>query len=100
MLKLIVRALALVLAGVSLAGLAPSSATAGVDRDCADFATQAAAQAFMLASGAGDPHGLDGNDDDGLACESNPCPCGSSAPVPVVGSTGGTETGGGDSGGN
>lgn len=45
----------------------------GPDRDCGDFSSQAAAQAFMEASGsslAGDPHRLDGNDNDGLACES------------------------------
>ena len=67
----ILRALALVLAATGLAGLA-SPANAVVDRDCGDFATQAAAQAFMIASGAGDPHGLDGNDNDGRACESLP----------------------------
>lgn len=42
----------------------------GPDRDCGDFSSQAAAQAFMEASGSGDPHRLDGNDNDGLACES------------------------------
>ncbi|WP_428908368.1 thermonuclease family protein [Niallia sp. Krafla_26] len=44
----------------------------GADRDCSDFNTQAEAQAFMEASGPGDPHRLDGNDKDGLACESLP----------------------------
>ncbi|GAA0344094.1 endonuclease YokF [Bacillus carboniphilus] len=44
----------------------------GPDRDCGDFDTQAEAQAFMEASGPGDPHRLDGNDNDGLACESLP----------------------------
>lgn len=42
------------------------------DKDCGDFSTHAAAQAFMEASGPGDPHRLDGNDGDGLACESLP----------------------------
>jgi micrococcal nuclease len=42
------------------------------DKDCGDFSTHAAAQAFMDASGPGDPHRLDGNDNDGLACESLP----------------------------
>jgi micrococcal nuclease len=46
--------------------------TSGPDRNCSDFATQAEAQAFMEASGPGDPHRLDGNDNDGLACESLP----------------------------
>ncbi len=45
----------------------------GPDRDCADFATQAEAQAFYLAAGgpARDRHRLDG-DHDGIACESLP----------------------------
>lgn len=42
----------------------------GPDRDCVDFSTQAEAQAFMEASGPSDPHRLDGNDHDGIACES------------------------------
>ena len=41
----------------------------------------------MLASGPGDPHGLDGSDNDGRACESNPCPSGTTAPQPLVGGT-------------
>jgi endonuclease/exonuclease/phosphatase family metal-dependent hydrolase len=43
--------------------------------NCSDFDTQPEAQACMEyceAQGAGDIHGLDGNDDDGLACESLP----------------------------
>ena len=46
------------------------------DKDCADFATQRAAQIFFLKHGGPrrDPHRLDG-DDDGVACEDNPCPC-------------------------
>lgn len=51
--------------------LAPAAAA---DKDCADFATQKAAQKFFEKHGPGDPHGLDG-DNDGVACESNPCPC-------------------------
>jgi endonuclease YncB( thermonuclease family) len=53
----------------------PSSAAANYvgDVDCPDFATQAAAQSHLLAH-PGDPDGLDG-DHDGIACESNPCPC-------------------------
>ena len=43
----------------------------GPDKDCGDFSSQAEAQAFYEAAGAGDPHRLDG-DDDGVACESLP----------------------------
>jgi hypothetical protein len=39
-----------------------------IDRDCADFATHAQAQAFFKAQGPGDPHRLDA-DNDGSACE-------------------------------
>jgi nitrous oxidase accessory protein NosD len=47
-----------------------------VDRDCADFPNQRAAQIFFLEQGGPqrDPHHLDGNRD-GIACEGNPCPC-------------------------
>jgi micrococcal nuclease len=46
----------------------------GPDRDCGDFDTQAEAQAFFKAAGgpAKDPHRLDGNDNDGIVCESLP----------------------------
>jgi endonuclease YncB( thermonuclease family) len=50
---------------------APASAQ---DRDCSDFDTQAEAQAFFERAGPGDPHRLDA-DDDGKACDANPCPC-------------------------
>jgi len=58
-----------------LLATSPPSAHAR-DRDCADFATQRAAQIFFLKHGGPrrDPHRLDG-DDDGVACEDNPCPC-------------------------
>lgn len=49
----------------------PTYEAGGEDRDCGDFSTHAQAQAFFEASGSGDPHGLDG-DDDGEACESLP----------------------------
>jgi endonuclease YncB( thermonuclease family) len=60
-------------------------ASAHVDKDCADFSTQADAQAYFLSLGgpSSDPDRLDA-DGDGIACDSLPCPC----------STGGT--GGGD----
>lgn len=53
----------------------PSTAMAA-DRDCSDFSSQRAAQIFFLKHGGPqrDPHRLDG-DDDGVACEDNPCPC-------------------------
>ena len=66
------------LVGAALAALllsaAPALAHHSVDLDCTDFSSQAAAQYHMNAH-PGDPDGLDGNDDDGRACESNPCPC-------------------------
>ena len=72
------------LAALLTAVAAPAGAVA--DRDCGDFATQAAAQAFYLANGGpgSDPHRLDA-DGDGRACDSNPCPCGvSSTPQPIA----------------
>jgi hypothetical protein len=58
-----------------LFAVVPSSAIAG-DKDGADFANQRAAQIFFLKHGGPrhDPDRLDG-DDDGVACEDNPCPC-------------------------
>lgn len=73
-----------VLLAACLVGFAPTSASAA-DMDCGDFATQAAAQAFFLQAGAGDPHRLD-SDGDRVACESNPCPC-STQVVPFAGPT-------------
>lgn len=82
------------------------------DLDCADFGSQADAQA-ELRSNPSDPNGLDGNDDDGIACESLPGPRdevpvqgaigdgGGTAPPPtseepdVVDNTGGSGTTGG-----
>jgi micrococcal nuclease len=64
--------------GAALAALllfaAPASAHHSFDLDCTDFSSQAAAQYHMNAH-PGDLDGLDGNDNDGRACESNPCPC-------------------------
>lgn len=93
MIRHIARTLTLLLASVGLTGLAHVPASAIVDRDCGDFPTQAAAQTFFLASGPGDPHGLDGSDNDGRACESNPCPCASTAPQPIAGNLGGHQGG-------
>lgn len=57
----------------------PSGASAA-DLDCSDFATQGEAQENLFP---GDPHRLDG-DNDGVACEDLPCPCGygTSSPSP------------------
>jgi len=72
--KLTTLRLAVALATLAIAVL-PTSAVAS-DKDCADFATQRAAQIFFIKHGGPqrDPHRLDG-DDDGVACEDNPCPC-------------------------
>ncbi|MEE8046969.1 MAG: excalibur calcium-binding domain-containing protein, partial [Dehalococcoidia bacterium] len=53
----------------SVAGFDPF----GEDRNCGDFATWSAANAFFIAAGgpANDPHQLDG-DNDGTPCESLP----------------------------
>jgi Excalibur calcium-binding domain len=63
------------LLAVALLASLPSGATAG-DKDCKDFRTQRAAQLFFLRHGGPryDPDRLDG-DNDGVACEDNPCPC-------------------------
>jgi hypothetical protein len=59
----------------ALALWSPVAASAR-DRDCADFSSQRAAQIFYIKHGGPryDPHRLDG-DNDGIACEDNPCPC-------------------------
>jgi hypothetical protein len=60
---------------IALALLLPATASAA-DKDCEDFRSQRAAQFFFLKHGGPqeDPDRLDG-DDDGVACEDNPCPC-------------------------
>jgi hypothetical protein len=63
--------LSVLLAMATVAFLAPASAVAGTDYDCADFANQAEAQEYLLP---GDPYRLDA-DSDGIACEDLPCPC-------------------------
>lgn len=51
--------------------------------NCSDFSTQASAQSYFISRGgpASDPEGLDA-DSDGIACESNPCPCNYSTTPP------------------
>jgi Excalibur calcium-binding domain len=60
---------------VLLIAALPSGASAG-DKDCPDFHSQRAAQFFFLRHGGPryDPDRLDA-DNDGIACEDNPCPC-------------------------
>jgi endonuclease YncB( thermonuclease family) len=84
------RALSTLLAIAALtAALLTTTAPAQAfkDLDCGDFATQAGAQAVLNANPS-DPNGLDGSDNDGRACESNPCPC--------IGPGGGGEDGNND----
>lgn len=69
-----IAALAAAFTALGVALTLPAAAAA-VDYDCDDFATQAEAQEYLLP---GDPYRLDG-DDDGVACESNPCPCSTSS---------------------
>jgi endonuclease YncB( thermonuclease family) len=84
-----IRSLALTLVFAALSfvfGLVAPDADAAGDMDCSDFATQAAAQTFFLNHDpAHDPDSLDA-DGDGIACESNPCPCSTptSAPQPLA----------------
>jgi endonuclease YncB( thermonuclease family) len=56
------------------------SPAAAADSDCSDFATQAAAEAWLQAY-PGDPDRLDA-DADGVACESLPCPCAGAGVAP------------------
>lgn len=79
--------------GLLLVLLALPSSSQGADRDCSDFSSQAAAQRYYDDHGPGDPSGLD-SDGDGVACESNPCPCAK----PGSGGGGGQPGGGGGGG--
>jgi hypothetical protein len=72
-----VLALLLALGGTSVISLTTLAAPAQAkDMDCGNFSTQAQAQSYFLAHGgpSSDPDYLDA-DGDGIACESNPCPC-------------------------
>src|SRR4051794_27186431 len=59
-------------------GPGPEQAQSAGDVNCSDFANQAAAQSYFIQHGGpnSDPAGLDA-DNDGVACESLPCPCSS-----------------------
>lgn len=71
------RALVLALVAGLLATFGSAGPAAAVDYDCSDFSTQAQAQKVYVDAGgpASDPYRLDA-DDDGKACDSLPCPCG------------------------
>jgi hypothetical protein len=57
----------------------PSASASAADMDCGDFANQADAQNYFVSLGGPtyDPDRLDA-DDDGIACDTLPCPCSSS----------------------
>jgi hypothetical protein len=60
-----------VLAGIIIALVFSGVAYGQGDLSCDDFTFQEEAQ-FTLDQDPSDPHGLDGNDEDGIACEGNP----------------------------
>ena len=74
----------------------PAPSNSGADLyDCADFATQAEAQGFLLA---GDPYGLDA-DNDGIACEElggGPASSASPSASPAAGGSASPASAGGD----
>lgn len=83
---LVLALLAGLLALLGAAGIASPAAAA--DKDCSDFDTQKQAQDFYLANDPrNDPHRLDGSDNDGIVCESLPCPCSTSTTPTSGGST-------------
>jgi hypothetical protein len=57
----------------ALIAAAPAALAQANDQNCSDFASQAEAQDHLRADPS-DPDGLDGNDNDGIACESLPAP--------------------------
>jgi endonuclease YncB( thermonuclease family) len=63
-------------AGLALAPGATAAPASAADLDCADFSSQRAAQLYFLRHGGpgSDPDRLDA-DNDGIACDANPCPC-------------------------
>jgi hypothetical protein len=83
-LRWIAVALALLLAAFALSYIASSAAptvtsahaaSKGDPKDCVDFKSQKRAQKwFKKHNPSQDPAGLDA-DNDGIACEDNPCPC-------------------------
>ncbi|HUF52781.1 MAG TPA: hypothetical protein VMR52_03270 [Dehalococcoidia bacterium] len=71
-----VLAIGLLLVSLPDSGIADHSG----DLNCSDFPNQKAAQDHYNAH-PGDPDNLDGNDNDGKACESLPCPCYFGGPI-------------------
>jgi hypothetical protein len=63
-------------------------------KNCGDFPSQEAAQKELRRDPT-DPHRLDGNDDDGIACENNPAPFDRTPVQKAIGDGGGQPRGGG-----
>jgi hypothetical protein len=63
-------------------------------KNCDDFPSQEAAQKELRRDPT-DPHRLDGNDDDGRACENNPAPFDRTPIQKAIGDGGGQPRGGG-----
>lgn len=76
--RLLFAVLGAALTAATLTGITstPTQAAAAQDQNCSDFSSQSAAQQYFLNNGGpnDDPDGLD-YDGDGIACETNPCPC-------------------------
>jgi Excalibur calcium-binding domain len=85
------RAFLLIAALVLALSAAPAALAQDGDKDCADFASQAEAQAYFEANGGSPTNNVDNldADHDGQACES----------FDYGDGTGGGDTGGGDTGG-
>jgi hypothetical protein len=90
------RAFLLIAALVLALSAAPAALAQDGDKDCADFASQAEAQAYFEANGGSPTNNVDNldADHDGQACESVDYGDGTGG-----GDTGGDGTGGGDTGG-
>jgi len=78
--RLIARltALLLALSGTTFLALgATAGAAQAKDMNCDDFGSQSSAQSYFNNNGGGPNNNVDGldSDGDGIACESNPCPC-------------------------
>ena len=68
---------AVLLTGAAIALMAGTPAARAGDRDCSDFSSQAAAQAYFDRNGGSPSNNVDrlDADGDGRVCETNPCPC-------------------------
>jgi hypothetical protein len=74
--KILVLIGAAALVALLIASLPAAASAKRLDKDCDNFNNQKAAQIYFIKHGGPryDPDDLDG-DDDGVACEDNPCPC-------------------------